>query len=53
MPVECELKGVRLAIKTLRSGKGPVWLLPSLKRRERVLSHVVRQKKQGKKSGTR
>jgi hypothetical protein len=45
MPLECELKGVRLAIKTLKRGKGPVWLLPSLKRRERALSVLVGPKK--------
>jgi hypothetical protein len=50
MPVECELKGVRLAIKTLMRGKGPVWLLPSLKRRERALSHLAKQKKHGEKN---
>jgi hypothetical protein len=47
MPVECELKGVRLAIKKLMRGKGPVWLLPSLKRRERALSRFVRHQKRG------
>jgi hypothetical protein len=47
MPVECELKGVRLAIKKLALGKGPVWLIPSLKKRERALSQLVRQKTKG------
>ena len=45
MPVESELKGVRLAIKKLALGKGPVWLIPSLKKRERALSQLAKQKK--------
>jgi hypothetical protein len=45
MPVECELKGVRLAIKKLELGEGPVWLIPSLKKRERVLAQLALDRK--------
>lgn len=44
MPIESELRGVRSAIKALRRGKGPVWLLPSLRKREKQLSAEVRRR---------
>jgi len=51
MPLESELRGVRSAIKALRRGKGPIWLLPSLRRREKVLSAELRRRGQKLRGG--
>lgn len=48
MPIESELRGVRNAIKALRRGRGPIWLLPSLRKREKALSAEVRRLSQKK-----
>lgn len=48
MPIESELRGVRNAIKVLRRGKGPVWLLPSLRKREKPLSAEVQRRNREK-----
>jgi hypothetical protein len=48
MPIESELRGVRNAIKALRRGKGPIWLLPSLRKREKALSAEVQRRSQEK-----
>ena len=50
MPIESELRGVRNAIKALRLGKGPIWLLPSLRKREKKLSAEVHRRAEKRRS---
>lgn len=37
MSIETQIRAAQRAIQALRSGKGPVWLLPSMEKRLRQL----------------